>query len=160
MSVRTGDRLIITRHGSMLGHLSGEDLVETGIYVDDYSTQLASSELPVHRAIYRETSALAIVHTHPPHAIALSLASSEIIPLDLEGALTLKNIPVLGWGIRIGPGELSEEIAHSLKEFNTLLIHSHGSFTIGETLEEAYHRTSSLEESCRIIYLLRGLDNR
>jgi len=70
MSIRLGDRLIITRRGCRLGCLEEHDLIETGITKNDRSTPLASTELAVHRAIYQQTSALAIVHAHPPHAVA------------------------------------------------------------------------------------------
>ncbi|MHB8868942.1 MAG: class II aldolase/adducin family protein, partial [Thermoleophilia bacterium] len=82
MSVRVGDRLVITRRGSMLGRLQPEDLIETGIDRDDSGIALASSEIVVHRAVYQRTAAQAILHTHPPHGIVLSLEQDEIIPVD------------------------------------------------------------------------------
>ena len=48
MSVRMGDRIIITRTGAMLGHLEDKDLIETGVEEDDSNIMLASSELVVH----------------------------------------------------------------------------------------------------------------
>jgi L-fuculose-phosphate aldolase len=74
LSIRMGDRLIITRRGSNLGDLQEKDLIETGINKNDRSTPLASIELPVHRAIYQHTQARAIVHAHPTHVSALSIA--------------------------------------------------------------------------------------
>jgi L-fuculose-phosphate aldolase len=53
LSIRMGDRLIITRRGSNLGDLQESDLIETGICKNDRSTPLASIELPVHRASIR-----------------------------------------------------------------------------------------------------------
>jgi len=78
LGIRLGDRLIITRRGSKLGCLQENDLIETGISKNDRSTPLASIELAVHRAIYRITSASAIVHAHSPYAIALSLSLIHI----------------------------------------------------------------------------------
>ena len=51
MSIRLGDRIIITHRSSMLGCLEEHDLIETGISKNDRSTPLASVELSVHRAI-------------------------------------------------------------------------------------------------------------
>ena len=45
MSVRMGDRIIITRTGSMLAHLTEKDLIEIGLDKDDSNIMLASSEL-------------------------------------------------------------------------------------------------------------------
>jgi L-fuculose-phosphate aldolase len=70
LSIRMGDRLIITRRGCNLGYLQEKDLIETGINKNDRWTPLASIELPVHRAIYQTTQARAIVHAHPVHVIA------------------------------------------------------------------------------------------
>ena len=76
MSIRSGDKLVITRRGSMLNNLGEQDIIETGINKNDRATPLAPTELAVHRSIYRLTPALAVIHAHPPHAIALSLAEA------------------------------------------------------------------------------------
>lgn len=80
LSIRLRDRIIITRRGSMLNCLEEHDLIETGVSRNNRSTPWASTDLAVHRAIYRETQALAVVHAHPPHATALSLIETEIAP--------------------------------------------------------------------------------
>jgi L-fuculose-phosphate aldolase len=36
-------------------------------------------------------------------------------------------------------------------------VRGHGSFAAGQLLEEAYHYTTTLEESCRLLYLLKAL---
>jgi len=95
LSIRLGDRLIITRRGSMLGCLQEADLIETGISKNDRSTPLASDELAVHRAIYQETPAQAIVHAHPSHAVALSLVDEKIAPSDTEGLSVMAVSPLV-----------------------------------------------------------------
>jgi len=157
VSIRMGDRLIITRRDSKLGCLQEHDLIETGIDKNDRYTPLASRELPVHRAIYRETPALAIVHAHPPHAIALSLTESEITPCDAEGLSLVGRVPVLGWNMEVKPGGLADIIAQALKQSQIVMVHGHGSFATGQLLEEAHSHTTFLEESCRIICLLKSL---
>jgi L-fuculose-phosphate aldolase len=157
LSVKIGDNLLITHRGSMLGCLEECDLIETGISKNDRATPLASTELAVHRAIYQNTSASAIVHAHPAHAVALSFAEREIIPCDLEGKFILAKIPVLGWDTAVTPGEFATEIAEALKEYKIVLVRSHGSFAAGQLLEEAYHYTTALEQSCHLLYLLKTL---
>ena len=157
LSIRLGDRLIITRRISRLGCLQENDLVETGISKNDRFTPLASKELAVHRAIYQETPALAIVHTHPPHAVALSLTETEIVPSDAEGFSIVGQVPVLGWHKEVRPGGLADIIAQALKQHRIVMVRGHGSFAIGQLLEEAYSCTTTLEESCRVTCLLRSL---
>lgn len=93
LSLRRGDRLLITRRGCMLGHLGAGDLVEAGLEDGVPAPEEASSEVLVHRAIYRETPALAIVHAHPPSTVFLSLVEQFIIAVDVEGSHLLRRFP-------------------------------------------------------------------
>lgn len=156
LSIRLGENIIITRHGSQLGCLEENDLIETGINKNNRATPLASVELPVHRAIYQQTSAQAIVHAHPPHAIALSLVEAEIVP-NTEWLSVIGRVPVLGWNREIIPGGLADVIAQSLRKHRIVMIHGHGSFAIGQLLEEAYSFTTALETSCQVTCLLKSL---
>lgn len=149
--------MIITRRGSRLGCLEENDLIETGTSKNDRNTPLASVELLVHRTIYQMTPALAIVHAHSPHAVALSLTETEIIPNDTDGLSIAKRLPVLGWHMEVKPGGLADIIAQALKQCRIVMVHGHGSFAIGQLLEEAHNYTTTLEESCRVICLLKSL---
>jgi len=157
LSIKLGEHLVITHRGSTLGSIGEADLVETGIAKNDRATPLASSELAVHRSIYKNTSALAVVHAHPPSAVALSFVEKEIIPCDMEGRALLPKVLILGPGIAVKAGALGEEIAETLKQYKVVLVRGHGSFAAGQLLEEAYYYTSVLEQSCRLLYLLKAL---
>jgi L-fuculose-phosphate aldolase len=159
MSVRQGDRILITRRGSMIGRLEKRDLIETGLHQNDSGIALASTELLVHRAVYRATSALAVVHAHPRMAIALSLHEDAIVPLDTEGSYLLHKVPVVSAEFSSGSTELADVIAGILKTYKIAVLRGHGCFSTGQMLEEAYQWVSVLEETSQIIYysrLLRG----
>jgi len=149
LSIRLKDRLIITRHDSILSALTSDDLIETGIRTDDTATPLASWELPVHRAIYIGTSACAIVHAHPPCAVTLSLADKK---LELQG-----KVAIVGMSNEIVAGVLAAEIARELKNCPLVMVKGHGSFAVGKTLAEAYRVTLKFEEECRRTCLERSL---
>ena len=157
LSIRLRSRLTITRRGCMLGSLEEHDLIETGINKNDRSTPLASTELAVHRAIYKATPALAIIHAHPPHAIALSLTVTEIVPNFAEGLALVGRVPVLGWDMKVEPGGLAEEIAQVLSEHRVVMVRGHGSFAVGQLLEDAINCTTALEESSQVICLLKSM---
>ena len=157
LSIRLGEKLIITRRGCRLSCLEEHDLIETGINKNDRSTPLASTDLSVHRAIYQLTPALAIVHAHPPHAIALSLTDTEIVPNCAEGLATVGQVPVLGWHMDVSLKKLVDIIPQGLKQQRIVMVHGHGSFAIGQLLEEAYNYTTALEESSQVICLLKSL---
>ncbi len=157
LGIRLGDRLIITRRGCQLSCLQEHDLIETGISTNNRSTPLASVELAVHRAIYQATPALAIVHAHPPHAIALSLTETEIVPNCVEGQSVVGLIPVLGWNMEVTAGGLADIITQALKQHRIVVVRGHGSFAIGQLLEEAHNYTTTLEENCQVICLLKSI---
>jgi len=157
LSMRLKENIMITRRGSRLGCLEENDLIETGINKNNRATPLASVELPVHRAIYQQTAAQAIVHAHPPHAIALSMTEKEIVPTNEWRATIGDRIPVLGWKMDTKPGELGDIIARALKEHRVVMVYGHGSFAVGQLLEEAYNLTTALESNCQVSCLLKSL---
>jgi L-fuculose-phosphate aldolase len=157
MSIRLQDRLIITRRGCRLSCLEENDLIETGITKNDRCTPLASTELTVHRAIYQLTPATAIIHAHPPHAIALSMTDTEIVPTCAENKTIIGEVPVLGWNMEVKPGGLEDVISRALAGHLIVMVRGHGSFAIGQLLEEACSYTTTLEESCQVICLLKSI---
>ena len=158
LSVRFDERMVITRRGSMLGSLTEQDLIETGVNKNDRFTPLASSELQVHRAIYRATKAQAIVHSHPPHATALSLVEKEIVPKD-EWYSVIGRVPVIGYGQEVKPGSFYNEISEALKCRYVAMLYGHGCFAVGQLLEEAFSFTTVLEEAAKVLCLLKSLNS-
>lgn len=150
LSVRLGDHLIIKRRGAMLGQLKPHDLIETGIDKNDSGVALASTELIVHRAIYMNTPALAVVHCHPRTAIAFSLSRDELVPIDNEASYLLKKVPVVTEEFASGTPEMANKVARALQDYKIIMLRGHGSFATGQTLDEAFHWSSTLEESCQI----------
>lgn len=158
LSIRLGDQLIIKRRGAMLGQLKPHDLVQTGIAKNDSGVALASTELIVHRAIYMNTPALAIVHCHPRTAIAFSLSRDELVPIDNEASYLLKKIPVVTEEFASGTPEMANKVATALQDYKIIMLRGHGSFATGQTLDEAFHWSSTLEESCQIELAAKLID--
>ena len=158
LSMRYGDRVIIKRRGAMLGRLKPHDLIETGLDKNDSGVALASTEMIVHRAIYKATPALAVVHAHPRTAIAFSLSRDEIVPIDNEGSYLLKKVPVISVEMASGSKQMAEAVAKALQEYKVIMLRGHGSFATGQTLDEAFQWTSALEECCQIILIAKQID--
>jgi len=157
LSIRMGDHLIITRRGSNLGALQEKDLIETGISRNDRATPFASVELPVHRLIYQNTQARAIVHAHPTHVTALSMSEREINSCELEIFCVLGKVAVVGWGLEVKPGGLSDIISEALKEHHIVAVRGHGTFAIGTIMDEAFNSTTALEEACEVLCLMKTM---
>jgi L-fuculose-phosphate aldolase len=158
-----GKRILITRRGSLLGSLKEPDIIETGLEKNDRHTPWATIELPVHRAVYLKTNAQAIVHAHPPHAVALSMTETEIIPNgnSTEEKGNLGKVTVIGSSdTDCRPGNLAEKIADNLLSHRIVLVYGHGTFASGQLLEDAYRLTAAFEEACQIIWLVKTLDKK
>jgi len=151
LSIRLGDRVIIKRRGAMLGILKPHDLVETRLEKSDSGVVLASTELLVHRNIYLNTPAQAVCHCHPRAAIALSLSREEIVPIDNEASYVLKKIPVITEEFASGTPALANKVSNALRDYKIIMLRGHGSFAIGQTLDETFFWSSTLEEACQII---------
>lgn len=156
LSIRLGDNVIITRRGGMLNCLSENDLIETGVSKNNRATPLASTDLNIHRAVYRETQALAVVHAHPPHAVALSMTDKEIVP-GVEDSSLIGTVPVVGWSDELEKECLADIVARALQQHRIIMVHNHGSFAIGQLLEEAYNLTTALEHGSQVLCLTRSL---
>ena len=151
MSVRRGESILITTHGSRLGHLTQADLVEVATGAAPMAEP--SMDLALHRAIYAAVpQAQAVAHAHPRHAIALSLVSNEIRPRDLEGRHYLGLVPVVA-----DDGEVAAALAAALRQHKIAMVAGHGSYAWDEDLWQALQWTSVLEESAQVLWLLRVL---
>ncbi|MCX8173924.1 MAG: aldolase [Thermoplasmata archaeon] len=156
ISVRRGEKIYIKRRGSMLSSLKKEDVVEMSLDGASAGTFLASTEIKVHQEIYKNTSALAVVHAHSPYAIVESLTNEEITPIDEEGAYYLKKIPILTVKNAIGSEEVARQLPGLLKKYPAAIVKGHGLFATGINLESAYGLATVVESVCKLRYLARN----
>jgi L-fuculose-phosphate aldolase len=158
ISVRVGNKMIITRSGIALDDINEAGVVEVDLDNPSSLDIIASSETIVHRRIYKTTSALAIIHAHTPFAVIQSFLEAErVIPIDSEGQYFLHEIPIVRGGV--GTPELAENTASALQEHKGVIVYSHGAFAIGKILEEAYVVTTQIEHSCKVKYFVEQAKN-
>jgi len=153
ISIRSGGKIYIKRRSAMLGDLLLEDLVECSLAEEDSSSLIASTELGVHRAIYLNTDAMAVIHAHNPYCVALSLIEDEITCVDAEGFALYKKIPIIDVKIPAGAYYTSIEVPKVLKNYPFVIVRGHGIFAKGMTLEDALQYVTGAEQSAKIRYL-------
>jgi L-fuculose-phosphate aldolase len=97
----------------------------------------ASSDIAIHRAVYRARSeVLAVVHAHLPASLALTVAGSEPDPAVLpETAHFIPRLPFVPFG-EMGSDELAGRIATALAELpmplpGAVLLERHGAVAVG-----------------------------
>ncbi len=157
ISVRNGDSVYITKTGAYLGYLTENDIVKVHLYKSSLIDTTASSELIVHREIYKSMPDInAVIHAHPVYAVSLTFKLDDYFcPIDNEGKMFLGSIPIL----EVEKASASLELAHNVRKTlkkeqkNFLLIKTHGSIAIGKNLKEALRWTSDMEFCAKVFTL-------
>ncbi|MGW0547465.1 class II aldolase/adducin family protein [Streptomyces altiplanensis] len=150
VSVRVGELVLVTPSGVPYDRLRPEDAVAVDLDGNQVLGALVpTSELPMHLAVYRTTTAGAVVHTHAVHATAVSTLVAELPLVHYMAA-------ALGGPVRTAPyatygsPELAENMLEALRDRSGCLLRNHGTVTYGDTLDRAYDRTAQLEWMCRL----------
>ena len=153
MSFKVGNKIVITKTGTNLDDLSRESFVEVDL---DEENPYASSDLIVHKEVYKNTDYKAVLHCHGVYNVVLSFKFNEIKPLDLEGSLYFGSIRVVKGEFR--SKELAKKIADAIREKGVVVVRGHGIYSAGENLREAFNKACYVEHSCEIIYKLNLLN--
>ncbi|MEV0026737.1 class II aldolase/adducin family protein [Streptomyces atroolivaceus] len=150
VSARVGGVVLVTPTGVPYDRLGPGDAV--GVDLEGRQVlgdMVPTSELPLHLAVYRESDAAAVVHTHAVHATAVSTLVPEV-PLVHYAAAVLGGPVRTAAYARYGTRELADNMLAALRDRTGCLLRNHGTVTYGATLDEAYDRTAQLEWMCRL----------
>lgn len=156
LSVRLGDgTLLITPAGAMKGFLQPAHIAHVdlrGRTVD--GGPRCSTEVGIHIVSYRERPDVrAVVHTHPPHAVALSIAGiDQTLPVLPETVVTTGGTPTAPYATP-GTDELPESIRPLVSCSDTVIMKNHGAVTLGDNLLDAFKKVEMLEHTARILWL-------
>lgn len=134
------------------------------LLVDDNLNVLAGEGMPnpanrFHLWIYRARPEIhAIVHTHAPHASALSMIAEELIVSHMDTCVLYENCAYLPeWpGVPIGDQE-GEIIATALGGKQAVLLAHHGLLTAAKTIEEAAVLAFYLERAAMLQLIARAV---
>lgn len=123
-----------------------------------------SGERLMHLEVYKKCpKARAVVHAHPPTAIAWSVARPDLTELPSESLseviLATGRIPIVAYA-RPGTQDMGNVLSSAIPECRVMILARHGALSWGEDLEEAYNGMERLEHSAKILrdaFLLGGL---
>ncbi|MHB1235459.1 MAG: 3-oxo-tetronate 4-phosphate decarboxylase [Microbacteriaceae bacterium] len=165
LSLRLGDRILITPTGSSLGTVTAAHLSVIDGAGAHLSGPRPSKEAFLHLAMLRARPAdNAVVHTHSTHSVAVScLAGIDpddvLPPLTAYFAMRIGVLPMLPYhapGDRhLGP--LAEAAA---AKHRALLLANHGPVVSGASLGAAMDAVEELEETAKLYLLLDGHPTR
>ena len=166
ISTRLDDHtILITPSGLCKGLMTPDQLItidlagrKVGRSTSANHDLIASSETAMHLEAYKQRpDVLAVVHAHPPHAIALSIANISLADCMLPEAIVFLGLtPTTPYAT-----PSSEENAQAIREVITghdaILLQRHGSLTVGSGPLNAFYRTETLEQIARITFMLNQL---
>lgn len=151
-SVREGDTIWVTPSGCCADTLTAADLVPCGL--DGRRGDGASLDAPLHILVYRRNpAARAVLHSHGPHTVALTLNGEDFIPADFEGAYYFPRVPVIDAPYAAYLQRSPELISAALARHPVAVYRGHGVYAWGETPNKAYKWTCSLELSAKTAFI-------
>lgn len=157
LSCRAGkNNFLITGQHAPLAFLTAKDLVRLdGAGKPVKKDRRASSETPMHMAVYRGTDAQAIVHVHPPMVLAFSLGHESFVPVSFEEKYTIGEVPIIAQDTPTVTQP--EKLVEALKYSPVAIIKGHGTVAIGKTFQEAFLFTDLLEEAVHCQFFKDGI---
>jgi L-fuculose-phosphate aldolase len=151
ISIRSGDLVAVSPGGLMLDRLTPEDcpVIDVEGYLVEGERQ-PSSETPMHLAVYAETDAAAIVHTHSTYGAVVASTLTELPPIHYN-SLLLGGVVKVAEYATYGTPELAANVRTAMAGGKrAALMANHGGVAIGRDLDDAYEGARLLEWLCGV----------
>jgi 3-dehydro-4-phosphotetronate decarboxylase len=165
LSVRDGDRVLITPTGSSLSRVAVDDLAEVALD-GTVTAGKPSKEYPLHLAVYRQRSdATAVVHLHSPYATAIACLAPDdagnaaLPPLTPYRVMRLGDVPVAPYAAP-GSSGLADGVASLAGRSAVLLLAQHGSVVAAAGIDAAVDLAEELETAAQLTLVLEGRSPR
>lgn len=159
LSVRLDrERILVTPSGFSKGFLDPDQLIvidmagaKSGPTFGKARDLRPSSEVRIHLECYRQRPDVhAVIHAHPPMAIACTLAGVSLAKCVLPEVLyDLGTIPTAPYATPAS-SEGPQAVRELVKSYDAILLDRHGSVTVGADLWEAYMRLERVEHSAQV----------
>ena len=150
ISVRLGDKAIITPSGANYATLTDDDMPVIDLATGDYEGPKPSSEKGLHLEVYRQRKEIgAVIHVHSPHASTLAAARRELPPiLDDIAQLIGPSVRVADYALP-STKKIVRATIRALRGRMAALMANHGAICLGRDLEEAFLCCQVLEKGCK-----------
>jgi ribulose-5-phosphate 4-epimerase/fuculose-1-phosphate aldolase len=165
LSIRSGDRVLLTPTGHNVGRLDADRLSVVDLDGQHLSGPAPTKECGLHLAFYRRRpDAGAVVHLHSPHATAVSCLR-DIDPTDVLPPLTayypmrLGRVPLVDYHPPGSP-ELTAAVEAMTGDGHALLLANHGPIVSGPDLESAADAIEELEHTAQIFLMMGDRPSR
>ena len=154
-----GERFLVTPSGVGKAFVRADQLVTVDgegkpVGVGRYGPQRGlrpSSEILLHLEAYRQRPDVqAVIHAHPPIAVALSVAGISLARCLLPDiVLYFGLIPTTEYATPAS-AEGARVISDLIRSYDALILQRHGSDTVGPSVTDAYQKLEKLEHAALI----------
>ena len=143
---------LINPYGMMFEEITASSLVK----VDMKGEKVGASPFPVNPAGFTIHSAVhevredagCVMHLHTPDGTAVSTSKEGLLPLNQTAQLVLPDLAYHDYeGVALDLDE-RPRLQRDLGQKNIMLLHNHGTLTVGRTCAEAFLRMYFLERAC------------
>lgn len=156
LSMRDGDRILMTPTGSSLGALDPDQLSVLDSSGTPIDGPKPSKEVPLHLSFYRrDERSGAVVHLHSPAATALSCTEpwserSAVPPITPYFVMRVGQTPLIPYA---DPGDpvQADAIEQLPYAFRAVLLQNHGCVVAGTDLDSAVDAAIELEAACAVV---------
>lgn len=154
-------RFLLNPRGLLWQEVQAEDIV----LVDAQGNRLAGrhpvepTAMFIHAAIHRIAGKACVLHSHMPHATALTLTAARTLDTTLEqGAMRFHGRVAVdahynGLALDVAEGE---RIARAMRGADIAFLGNHGVVVCGPRVDHAYDDLYYLERACRLQVLAHG----
>lgn len=157
VSVRQGDRIVITGSNVPLRAVTPEGLVlcgGQGEVLEAAPGLKPSKETRFHLAVYRaRPRARCVIHAHPVYSTIWSMRDKPLPLYTKSAQLKLVQVPVIPEGVP-GSAQLADSVAQAVEaapeECTAFLMEAHGALVLGETMESCFQQLELLEDTAKI----------
>jgi len=156
-SIREHQDYCVTPTGACADTLKVEELVCGDISAPP--PEGASLDAELHRQVYlNNPTAQAVLHSHAPHLVALTLRGKDFTPLDFEGQYYFGTIKVIDLPYDRTIQEAPAIVGELLGELQLVVVRGHGVYAQAKSLDLAYKWICSAEQSARTAWLAHQYD--
>jgi 3-dehydro-4-phosphotetronate decarboxylase len=156
---------LVTPTGSCLGRLQPDALACVSVDNEPKPGPKPSKEFAFHHALYAVRPQVgAVVHLHSTYLTALAClrgldSDNAIRPFTPYYVMRVGALPVVPY-FKPGHPEIGRALAAlaAKSSANAFLLASHGVVVVGRDIEEAVDNAEELEETAKLVFLLRGQD--
>ncbi len=161
LSVRTGDQFAVTPTGVAYDSFDTDDVPVVNLDGEQVAGEmLPSSEVPMHRHIYRghEDDPGAVVHTHSQWSTTMAVLREELPPVHYMIVAVGDRVPVAGYA-PYGSEALAANVIGAMEEANSsaCFIENHGLVVTADDLPTAMEHTRHVESLAELYLRARSV---